>query len=51
MHYSAKKQRDMTNLELQAHQLINDDDSEPEVTDEQKYQALLEKRKERRTVI
>ena len=50
MHLSAKKQRDLTNLEVQAQQIVNEDDYEPEVTDEDKYEALLAKRKERRAV-
>lgn len=37
MQLSAKKARDMTNLEVQAQKIVNEEESEPEVTDEQKY--------------
>ena len=41
----------MTTLELQAHNMAReDDDSDVEVTDEAKYNALLEQRKNRRAV-
>ena len=50
MQLSAKKQRDLTTLEAQAQQIVNEEDSEPEVNDEEKYEQLLEKRQERRTV-
>ena len=51
MQLSAKKQRDMTYLEIQAQQIVNEDEDAPEVNDEQKYEAILAKRQERRTVI
>lgn len=50
MQLSAKKQRDMTYLEVQAQQIVNEDEDAPEVNDEEKYEALLAKRQERRTV-
>ena len=51
MQLSAKKQKDLTYLEVQAQQLVNeDDDQEIEVTDEERYNALLAKRQERRAV-
>ena len=50
MQLSAKKQRDLTYLEVQAQQIVNEEDDEPEVNDEARYEALLAKRQERRTV-
>ena len=45
------KQGGLTTLELQAHNMAReDDDSDVEVTDEAKYNALLELRKNRRAV-
>jgi hypothetical protein len=41
----------MTQLEVEAQNIVNDVDSDDvEVTDDARYQALLEKRKNRRTV-
>ena len=51
MQLSAKKQRDMTYLEIQAQQIVNEDENAPDVNDEDKYEALLAKRQERRTVL
>lgn len=53
MHLSAKKQRKMTMLEVEAQNLVNEigsEDSDVEVTDENRYQEILESRKSRRTV-
>ena len=50
MQLSAKKQRDLTALEVQAQQLVNEDEDAPDVTDEAKFEALLEKKQDRRTV-
>lgn len=48
---SKMKQGGLTTLELQAHNMAReDDDSDVEVTDEAKYNALLELRKNRRAV-
>jgi hypothetical protein len=40
----------MTHLEVEAQNIVNDVDSDFEVTDDARYQALLDKRKNRRTV-
>jgi hypothetical protein len=57
MHLSAKKQRDLTFLEVQAQQIVNEEVDEDNdymggqaIKYPQKYEALLEKKKERRTV-
>ncbi len=50
MQLSAKKQRDLTFLEIQAQQIVNEDEDAPEVTDQEKYEALIAKRQERRAV-
>lgn len=58
MHLSAKKQRDLTFLEVQAQQMVNeelDEDNDyiggiKETKDDSHYQALLEKKKDRRAV-
>ena len=57
MHLSAKKQRDLTFLEVQAQQMVNEEVDEDNdfmggqgIKNPQKYEALLEKKKERRTV-
>lgn len=57
MHLSAKKQRDLTFLEVQAQQMVNEEVDEDNdymgglgVKNPQRYEALLEKKKERRTV-
>ena len=51
---SAKKQRKITNPETKTQNVVNENDSinsdDVEVTDDYKYQELLEKRKTRRTV-
>ena len=39
-----------TNLEMQAINLVNEEIMGPEVTDEQKYNNLLETRKDRKAV-
>lgn len=39
-----------TNLELEALNLVNEEIMGPEVTDEEKYRLILEKRKSRRAV-
>jgi hypothetical protein len=39
-----------TNLELEALNLVNEEIMGPEVTDEEKYRLILEKRKGRRAV-
>lgn len=45
------KQGGMTTLELQAQNIVKDDDSDDvQVTDEAKYNALVESRKNRRAV-
>jgi len=45
------KQGGMTTLELQAQNIVRDDDSDDvQVTDEAKYNALVESRKNRRAV-
>ena len=45
------KQGGLTTLELQAHNMAREDDDDyVEVTDEAKYNALLEQRKNRRAV-
>jgi hypothetical protein len=55
MQLSAKKQRNMTQLEVEAQNIINETGScgsdDIEVTDDIKYEQLLESRKARRTVI
>jgi hypothetical protein len=45
-----KKNRELTNLEMEAMNLVNEDIYEPAVTDEQKYEQLLAGRKERKAV-
>jgi hypothetical protein len=54
MQLSAKKQRNMTQLEIEAQNIINETGScgsdDIEVTDDIKYEQLLEARKSRRTV-
>ena len=48
---SKMKQGGMTTLELQAQNIVKDDDSDDvQVTDEAKYNALVESRKNRRAV-
>lgn len=50
MQLSAKKQKNLTYLEVQAQLMVNEDEDVPEVTDEERYEQMLEKRKDRRTV-
>lgn len=50
MQLSAKKQKNLTYLEVQAQLMVNEDEDAPEVTDEERYEQMLEKRKDRRTV-
>jgi hypothetical protein len=45
-----KKNREMTNLEMEALNQVNEDIFEPKVTDEQKYDELLAARKDRKAV-
>eukprot|EP00347_Sterkiella_histriomuscorum_P023285 403335232 len=49
MQLSAKKQRDLTYLEVQAQLIVNEDEDAPEVNDEDKYEQLLAKKQDRRT--
>ena len=44
------KNKELTNLEMEAMTLVNEDILGPKVTDEQKYEELLEARKERKAV-
>ena len=39
---------EMTNLEMEAHALVNEELLGPDVTDEQRYEELLEGRKDRK---
>ena len=57
MHLSAKKQRDLTFLEVQAQQMVNEEIDEDNdfaggtcLRDEAKLEELLASKKERRTV-
>ena len=50
MQLSAKKLRDLTVLEVQAQQIVNEEDSEPEINDEERYEQLIAKKQERRAV-
>lgn len=54
MQLSAKKQRDLTYLEVQAQQMVNEEDflseHNHEVNDEQRYEQMVEKKKDRRAV-
>ena len=51
MSLSAKKAKEMTTLEREAANIVNEDDeTEVEVTDEAKYDAMMDARKERRAV-
>jgi len=42
------KNKEMTNLEMEAMTLVNEEILGPNVTDEQKYEELLEARKQRK---
>jgi hypothetical protein len=44
------KNKKMTNLEMEAMTLVNEEILGPNVTDEQKYEELLEARKQRKAV-
>ena len=53
MHLSAKNQRKMTQLEVEAQNLVNEVGScgsDVEMNDENRYEQMLAERKERRTV-
>lgn len=43
-----RRHKDMTNLEMQAMALVNEDFDDPRVTDEEKYEELLAARKQRK---
>ena len=45
-----RRQKDLTNLEMEAHALVNEEILGPAVTDEEKYEQLLESRKQRKPV-
>lgn len=44
------RNKELTNLEMQAMTLVNEDILGPRVTDEEKYEQLLENRKQRKAV-
>lgn len=44
----SKRVKDLTNLEMEARTLINEEILGPAVTDEEKYEELLEGRKQRK---
>lgn len=44
------RNKELTNLEMEAMTLVNEEILGPKVTDEQKYEELLEARKERKAV-
>ena len=44
------RNKELTNLEMEAMTLVNEDIMGPKVTDEQKYEELLDARKERKAV-
>ena len=44
MQLSAKKQRELTFLEVQAQKIVNEDDEEVEVNDEERYEQLVAKK-------
>jgi hypothetical protein len=50
MYSPVKKTKELTNLEMEALNLINEDIMGPPVTDEQKYEELLASRKNRKAV-
>lgn len=52
MHLSASKQKNMTTLEVQAQNMVNENDSDGDyhVNDEERYNEILESRKNRRKV-
>jgi hypothetical protein len=45
-----RRGRDLTNLEMEAMTLVNEEILGPAVTDEEKYEELLEARKQRKAV-
>ena len=45
-----KKNKQLTNLEMEALNLVNEEIYEPEVTNEQKYENMLASRKQRKAV-
>ena len=45
-----RRQKDLTNLEMEALTLVNEEILGPAVTNEEKYEQLLESRKERKPV-
>lgn len=45
-----KRQKDYTNLEMEAMALVNEDLPGPKVTDQEKYEEILNQRKERKAV-
>lgn len=44
------RNKELTNLEMQAMTLVNEEILGPRVTDEEKYEQLLENRKQRKAV-
>jgi uncharacterized protein YfkK (UPF0435 family) len=48
MSISPKKNKQLTNLEIEALNMVNEELMEPEVTDEVKYEQLLQQRKNRK---
>jgi len=45
-----RKKPELTNLEMEAMVLVNEDVPGPRVTDEEKYEEILNQRKERKAV-
>lgn len=45
-----RRNRELTNLEMEAMTLVNEEILGPAVTDEEKYEELLEQRKQRKAV-
>ena len=45
-----RRQKDLTNLEMEAQALVNEEILGPAVTDEEKYEQLLAERKQRKPV-
>lgn len=45
-----RNRKDLTNLTMEAMALVNEEIMGPAVTDEEKYEELLENRKERKAV-
>lgn len=48
--YRPPHQKELTNLEMEAMNLVNEEYPGPRVTDEEKYEELLNSRKERKAV-